>query len=142
RTLRVTTATVVPKTESLTERARYLGHLSMLVGCTGHQLRGTLIVSGVALGGRFLMSRKRQSNVVGGRPVRLNLRLSDIEYASLLTSAEELSITVPRYLKESALAVSRGETASERAQLMKSLFGVQRHLSAKIGRASCREERA
>ena len=74
------------------ERARYLGHLSMLVGCTGHQLRDTLVVSGVALGGRFSMSRKRQSNVVGGRPVRLNLRLSDIEYASLLTSAEELRL--------------------------------------------------
>ena len=28
------------------------------------------------------------------------------------------------------MTVSRGETASERAQLLKSLFGVQRHLSA------------
>lgn len=76
------------------------------------------------------MSRKRQSNVEGGRPVRRYVRLSDTEDAALRLAAANMSITVPRYLKESALAVSRGETASERAQLLKSLFGVQHHLSA------------
>src|SRR5690625_6705163 len=76
------------------------------------------------------MSRKRQSNVVGGRPVRREVKLSDSEDAALCIAAAELNITVPRYLKESALAVSRGETASERAQLLKRLFGLQHQLSA------------
>jgi len=76
------------------------------------------------------MSRKRQANVVGGRPVKREVKLSDSEDAALRLAASDMNITVPRYLKESALAVSRGETATERAQLLKSLFGVQRHLSA------------
>lgn len=76
------------------------------------------------------MSRKRQANVPGGRPVRLNLRLSDAEYAALQVAATELSITVPRYLKESALASSRGETLAERKAVLQQLFGLQRHIAA------------
>lgn len=76
------------------------------------------------------MSRKRQMNVEGGRPVRLNLRLSDTEYSALRVSAAAMNITVPRYLKESALALSQGETATERAELLKQLFVFQKHLSA------------
>lgn len=76
------------------------------------------------------MHRKRQSNVVGGRPVRRDVKLSDAEDAALRVAAAELNISVPRYLKESALAVSVGETATERAALLQQLFGVQQHLSA------------
>lgn len=76
------------------------------------------------------MNRKRQANVVGGRPVRRYVRLSDAEDAALRFAASELNITVPRYLKESALAASRGETATERANLLKQLFLLQRELSA------------
>lgn len=76
------------------------------------------------------MSRKRQANVPGGRPVRLNLRLSEAEYAALKLSATELSVTVPRYLKEAALATSRGETLTERKALLQHLFELQRQLAA------------
>jgi hypothetical protein len=76
------------------------------------------------------MSRKRQSNVPGGRPVRLNLRLSDAEFSALKVAATELSVTVPRYLKESALAASRGETLTERKALLQHLFELQRQLAA------------
>lgn len=88
------------------------------------------MVSGVALGGRLLMSRKRQSNVPGGRPVRMNLRLSDAEYSALRLAAAELSVTVPRYLKESALSATRGETLTERKALLQNLFEMQRQLAA------------
>lgn len=76
------------------------------------------------------MGRKRQANVVGGRPVRLNLRLSEAEYASLKLAATELSVTVPRYLKEAALATSRGETLTERKALLQHLFELQHQLAA------------
>src|SRR5690625_221323 len=76
------------------------------------------------------MSSKRQSNVVGGRPVRREVKLSELEDAELCIAAAEWNINVPRYLKGSALAVTRGETASERAQLLKRLFGLQHQLSA------------
>ena len=76
------------------------------------------------------MCRKRQANVPGGRPVRLNLRLSEAEYAALKLAATELSVTVPRYLKEAALATSRGETLTERKALLQHLFELQRQLAA------------
>lgn len=76
------------------------------------------------------MDRKRQANVVGGRPVRLNLRLSEAEYSALKLAATELSVTVPRYLKEAALATSRGETLTERKALLQHLFELQRQLAA------------
>jgi len=76
------------------------------------------------------MSRKRQANVPGGRPVRLNVRLSDAEYSALKLAAAELSVTVPRYLKESALSATRGEVLTERKALLQHLFGVQRQLAA------------
>ena len=76
------------------------------------------------------MSRKRQSNVPGDRPVRLNLRLSDAEFSALKVAATELSVTVPRYLKESSLAASRGETLTERKALLQHLFELQRQLAA------------
>lgn len=47
-----------------------------------------------------------------------------------MVAAAELGVTVPRFLKESALALSRGESATERRALITELFGVQRHLAA------------
>lgn len=76
------------------------------------------------------MSRKRQANVVGGRPIRREVKLTEAEDTALRFAALELGITVPRYLKESALSTSRGETLSERKALLQHLFGVQRQLAA------------
>lgn len=77
-----------------------------------------------------MADRKRQANVLGGRPVRRVVKLSASEDAALMVAAAELGVTVPRFLKESALAVSRGESATERRALITELFGVQRHLAA------------
>ena len=77
-----------------------------------------------------MADRKRQANVLGGRPVRRVVKLSASEDAALMVAAAELGVTVPRFLKESALALSRGESATERRALITELFGVQRHLAA------------
>ena len=76
------------------------------------------------------MSRKRQANVPGGRPVRREVKLTETEDAALRFASLELGVTVPRYLKEAALASSRGETLTERKALLQHLFGVQRELAA------------
>ena len=76
------------------------------------------------------MVRKRQANVPGGRPVRREVKLTDAEDAALRFAAAELNITVPRYLKEAALASSRGETLTERKALLQHLFELQRQLAA------------
>lgn len=76
------------------------------------------------------MNRKRQADVVGDRPVRRYVSLSDIEDAASQISAAELGVTVPRYLKESALALSHGEILTERRALLTRLFGVQGQLAA------------
>ena len=76
------------------------------------------------------MSRKRQANVPGGRPVRREVKLTDAEDTALRFAAAELNITVPRYLKEAALASSRGETLTERKALLQHLFELQRQLAA------------
>lgn len=77
-----------------------------------------------------MADRKRQANVLGGRPARRVVKLSASEDAALMVTAAELGVTVPRFLKESALALSRGESATERRALITELFGVQRHLAA------------
>ncbi|WP_168199870.1 plasmid mobilization relaxosome protein MobC [Citricoccus sp. SGAir0253] len=65
--------------------------------------------------------RKRQSNVVGGRPARRVVKLSASEDAALSLAAVEQGVTVPRLLKESALAVSAGETATDRRRVLTAL---------------------
>ena len=77
-----------------------------------------------------MADRKRQANVLGGRPARRVVKLSASEDAALMVAAAEVGVTVPRFLKESALALSRGESATERRALITELFGVQRHLAA------------
>lgn len=77
-----------------------------------------------------MADRKRQANVLGGRPARRVVKLSASEDAALMVAAAEAGVTVPRLLKESALALSRGESATERRALITELFGVQRHLAA------------
>lgn len=65
--------------------------------------------------------RRRQANVVGGRLARRVVKLSAPEDAALSLAAVELGVTVPRLLKESALAASRGETATDRRRVLTAL---------------------
>jgi hypothetical protein len=65
--------------------------------------------------------RKRQANVVGGRPARREVKLSVSELAALELAAKEQGMTVPRLLKESALAVAGGETATDRRRVLTAL---------------------
>lgn len=65
--------------------------------------------------------RRRQANVVGGRPARRVVKLSASEDAALSLAAVEQGVTVPRLLKESALAASRGETVTERRRVLTAL---------------------
>ncbi|GAA2559337.1 hypothetical protein HD598_002736 [Neomicrococcus aestuarii] len=76
------------------------------------------------------MDRKRQANVTGGRPIRREVKLSVSEDAALRVAAASMGVTVPRLLKESALSASRGETVTERHELIKELFLVQRAIAA------------
>lgn len=79
-----------------------------------------------------MVSRRRQANVAGGRPKRRVVRLSASEDAQLSVSAAESGVTVPRFMKEAALAQSSGDTITDRRELITQLMVTQRHL-AKVG---------
>ncbi|MGW9551838.1 plasmid mobilization relaxosome protein MobC [Citricoccus zhacaiensis] len=68
-----------------------------------------------------MAERKRQVNVTGGRPARRVVKLSASEDAALSLAAVEQGVSVPRLLKESALAVSVGETATDRRRVLTAL---------------------
>lgn len=68
-----------------------------------------------------MAERKRQANVIGGRPARRVVKLSASELAALEVAAAEQRVTVPRLLKESALAVSAGETVTDRRKVLTAL---------------------
>ncbi|VXC17575.1 Mobilisation protein (MobC) [Citricoccus sp. K5] len=76
--------------------------------------------------------RKRQANVAGGRPARRVVRLSASEDAMLSLAAAEQGVSVPRLLKESALAESAGETVTGRRRLLTALNVVTGQL-ARVG---------
>lgn len=69
----------------------------------------------------MVAERRRQANVVGGRPARRVVKLSASEDAALSLAAVEQGVSVPRLLKESALAVSRGETVTDRRRVLTAL---------------------
>lgn len=77
-----------------------------------------------------LGSRRRQFNAEGGRDVTRKVKLTTAQDLALRVRADALQVSVPRLLVESALAESQGETAKERADLLKQLFGAQRELAA------------
>ncbi|MEW1982424.1 MobC family plasmid mobilization relaxosome protein [Citricoccus sp. NPDC079358] len=68
-----------------------------------------------------MAERRRQANVVGGRPARRVVKLSASEDAALSLAAVEQGVSVPRLLKESALAVSAGETVTDRRRVLTAL---------------------
>ncbi|QCU79577.1 MobC family plasmid mobilization relaxosome protein (plasmid) [Citricoccus sp. SGAir0253] len=116
------------------EQAIQLGALTCLRPCAGAPVDGTLtgerrctgleVQSSKSANGWAVVTvaeRKRQSNVVGGRPARRVVKLSASEDAALSLAAVEQGVTVPRLLKESALAVSAGETATDRRRVLTAL---------------------
>lgn len=68
-----------------------------------------------------MAERRRQANVVGGRPARRVVKLSASEDAALSLAAVEQGVSVARLLKESALAVSAGETVTDRRKVLTAL---------------------
>jgi hypothetical protein len=70
--------------------------------------------------------RRRQPNADGGRRVEQKVRLTVEESAALRLKARRLGVSVPRLLVESALA--EHDTATDRRDLMATLFGLQRLL--------------
>lgn len=75
-------------------------------------------------------SRKRQPNAAGGRSVRRVVKLTVEQNLALQMMADEAGVSVPRLLVESTLSQSRGETATERRELITLLFQLQRGLAA------------
>lgn len=72
--------------------------------------------------------RRRQPNVAGGRTgSRVDVKLSAEETALLRAKADELGVSVPRLLVESALTAV--ETSTERRNALTELFALQRVLS-------------
>lgn len=75
-------------------------------------------------------ARRRQSNAPGGRSVRREVKLTPEQDLALGLHAASMEVTIPRLLVESALSASRGETATERRDLLATLFALQKGLSA------------
>jgi hypothetical protein len=73
--------------------------------------------------------RRRRANVEGGRTKPVKLKVSPDEHLALTLRADVLGWTVQRLMIESALA-DRGETATERRELLTTLFTVARYLGA------------
>jgi len=77
-----------------------------------------------------LGARRRQSNASGGRSFRRVVKLTVDQNLALQVMADEAGVSVPRLLVESTLSQSRGETATERRELITLLFQLQRGLAA------------
>lgn len=77
-----------------------------------------------------LFSRRRRANFNGGRQHSHKVRVSPEEEGALLRLAHEQNVSVPRLLVESALSLDRGETPTQRRELVGELFRLHRLLAA------------
>ena len=82
----------------------------------------------VTTGGVRRLSRKRASNVTGGRPFRHVVRVGEAEEAKLVVAAAQHRVTIPRLLVMSALERSDEITAADKRELLVELFRVNRLL--------------
>lgn len=80
--------------------------------------------------------RQRQCNHEGGRPVRVYVRLSEMEHAKLVVAAGRLGVSVPRYLVQAAIemgdedkSVAVGGGLFARRDLVEELRQVRRVLT-------------
>lgn len=77
-----------------------------------------------------MSGRMRQANVDGGRRVRREVKLTELEDNALLLAAGEAGTTVQRLMVESALAFDRGESVTERRELITLLHRMHGQLAA------------
>ena len=75
------------------------------------------------------VGRRRRANARGGRPHRHEVKVTAEEESRLTELAAEQGVTVPRLLVESAMSGERGETPSERRELITELFAVHRSVA-------------
>lgn len=74
--------------------------------------------------------RRRQANVDGGRAIRREVTITEAENHALVQAAEAAGMSVPRFLIESALTLSSGESVTERRESITALLGFQGQLAA------------
>lgn len=77
-----------------------------------------------------MADRMRQANVEGGRRIRREVKLTDLEDNALLLAAGEAGLTVQRLMVESALAFDRGESVTERREMITLLHRMHGQLAA------------
>lgn len=77
-----------------------------------------------------LFSRRRRSNVKGGRQRKHEVWVSAEEEGVLSRLAAAQHVTIPRLLIESAVSSEAGETPTERRAAMAELFTLHRLLAA------------
>ena len=82
----------------------------------------------VESGGLRRISRRRARNVLGGRPFKHEVKVSEAEEAQLLVAASRHGVTVPRLLVMSALERSDEITSADKRELLVELFTIHRLL--------------
>ena len=70
------------------------------------------------------LGKERRENVAGGRPTRVDVKVTAQEKAALIVKAAEQHVYVPRLLVESALSEG-GETPADRRNLAVELLGIR-----------------
>lgn len=70
------------------------------------------------------LGKERRENVQGGRPGRVDVKVTKQEKAVLIVKAAQQHVSVPRLLLESALSES-GETPADRRNLAVELLGIR-----------------
>ncbi len=76
-----------------------------------------------------MFTRRRRSNVAGGRRHSHRVKVTPQEEALLVQLAGAQRVSVPRLLVESALS-GRGETSTQRREAMVELLAIRRLLAA------------
>lgn len=74
--------------------------------------------------------RMRQPNVKGGRPVRREVKLTELQDNALLVLANQDGKTVQQFMVDAALAEEVGETITERRESMTRLMQLHGQLAA------------
>lgn len=74
--------------------------------------------------------RQRQANVDGGRRVRREVKLTELEDNALMLHASRFGVSVQRLMVESALAHEAGETVTERRDQIEQMLRFERQLAA------------
>lgn len=77
-----------------------------------------------------MADRMRQPNVKGGRSVRREVKLTELQDDALLVAANRDGMTVQQFMVEAALADEPGESATQRREYMTQLMQLHGQLAA------------